>query len=151
MESCRASAWDLIVQSVFRKRWSDGVGGKPGLLFFTSEICSLQASFPLQMQQQKGALPCLPSPYTRPAELQSCTATLDYFFFSSPSLHTIHFPLSTRAALSQRARASSDTRWLLNTRTHTAIRDGARHRTERHLCSQTWVPLLGVLGEKQKF
>lgn len=97
--------------------------GKTGLLFFTSEVCSLQASFPLQMQQQKGALPLLPSPYMHPPtptpELQPCTATLDSFSISYSSLHSIHFLLTNQAALLERTNADFNKMWILYTQIHT--------------------------------
>lgn len=105
--------------------------GKPGLLFFTSEVCSLQAASTLQMQQPKGTRPPLPSP-----ELQSCTGAFDYFFISCSSLPSIRSPLTNQAALGGR------------TPVHASLHSRSRCRLSQHrevACPHTWVPLGGVL------
>lgn len=57
--------------------WGKGraMAGKPALLFLTSEVCSLQASFPLQCSHRRG-LPLPPSPSVLP---RCCSPALPPF------------------------------------------------------------------------
>lgn len=64
------------------RKGEGGAGGKPGLLFFTSEVCSLQAASALQM-------PFLPSPYLHPL---SCNPAQPRWMISLSAI--LPFPLS---------------------------------------------------------
>lgn len=113
------------------ERWCRG---KPGLLFFTSEVCSLQASFPLQMQPQKGGLPLLPSPSVHPW----CCSPAQPRFHSGWSPHQLCLPsLLPFCEWPIREPSYFSKIFVLYKQMLTAILGDACDRIERHCALQT--------------